>query len=171
MVAALGLKPIIKKHNMYSFCIDLDGTLKTDVDFDCPEDHPNKLRVQSGMFNYSFLKRNNVDKFLQACQKKGDLYLTTAAGGGYAKRCLKLLGIERFFDEIVDIEKQIARNWPQMKGKMIWIDNDREGLNGKISRLSPRLSSKEMDIWVIDTYMGESDNVMDELVAEIEKLQ
>lgn len=171
MAAASGLKQIRKRHNMYSFCIDLDGTLKTDVDFDCPKENPDKLTIQSGFSSYSFLKRNNVDRFLQTCQKKGKLYLTTAAGGGYAKKCLKVLGIEQFFDEIVGIEKQMGRNWPQMSGRMIWIDNDRDGVRGKISRLSPSLSTRQMDVWVIDTYMGDSDNVMEELIREIENLE
>lgn len=154
----------------YSFCIDLDGTLKTDVDFECPDNHPEKLVVESPSYSYSFLKRNDIDAFLSACRKKGRLYLTTAAGGAYAKKCLKLLEIEHFFDEIVPIEKQLMRHWPQMKGKMIWIDNDSQGLDGKIARLSYSLAAKEMEKWVIETYMGKPDKTMMELVSEIDML-
>lgn len=152
----------------YTFCIDLDGTLKTDPDFLC-YGYDNVITVQTTR-TYNMIPRNGIREFLRAAQAKGKVYLTTGAGTAYGEKVTAALGVREFFREIVGSDKMTTGRWPRFEGKIIWIDNDPEGLKSKIAHLPDRMSLRQMDTWIIDTFMGEPDGTMQELIEEIEKL-
>ena len=155
----------------YIFCIDLDGTLKTDPDFDCTG-FPSAIRVTTSK-TYDMVPRNNIQEFLAAAKNKGTVYMTTAAGTAYGEKVSKALDVYQYFDDIVGADRMIRQQWPNMgrDKKIIWIDNDREGLEGKIRHLPYNVRHLEMETWIIDTFMGNPDNVAQELIEEINKLE
>jgi hypothetical protein len=151
------------------FVIDLDGTLKTDANavppFECPS-----ISIKSGDKSYTFAKRPHIDDFLRAASTKGQLYLGTAGGKGYATKVLKAMNIDGYFDKIITAE-DFARGISFIKN-CIFIDNDSEMGNLKMAKMA-KTSTKciRQDLWTIDTFLGNnSDKTMLELVEEIEKL-
>ena len=153
---------------MYTFCIDLDGTLKTESDFNC-SGFNNVIIVKTSR-TYRMLKRKGVDDFLSAAKERGVVYMTTAAGTTYGEKVAEGLGIRQYFDDIIGADRMVRGQWPQFKGDIIWIDNDREGLNLKINRLPYKVRYAVMDTWIIDTFEGVEDSTMKELCEEIKKL-
>ena len=86
-----------------SIMIDLDGTLKTEHDA-IPPFEVTTIDVTSGSKKYTFGARPYTHEFLTEAKKKADLYLGTAAGGGYARRVIKAIGIEDYFTDIISAE-------------------------------------------------------------------
>lgn len=151
------------------FCVDLDGTLKTDMDAVGPWE-VESITIVSGPHQYTFAPRPNVKKFLEAAKSKGQVFLTTAAGGGYARRVVKALGIDQYFDRIIAAE-EFNRGIPFLKN-CIFIDNNPEMGLLKMDRMQkPSTIPTRQDLWSVDTFNGNSDDkTMLELVAEIENL-
>ena len=152
----------------YDFCIDLDGTLKTESDFDCTG-FDNTIIVNTSK-DYEMIARNGIKEFLEAAKRKGKVYLTTAAGTGYGIKVTKALGVHGYFSDIIGSDKMVMGNWPQFAGKIIWIDNDSHGVDLKMNRLPYTVKNKKMETWIIPTFVGVPDDTMAELVAEIERL-
>jgi len=156
--------------------VDLDGTLKTESDAVPPFEVPS-VHVTSGSKKYIFGIRPHIQEFLSEAKKKADLYLGTAGGGGYARRVLAAMDIESYFTGIISAE--VFRNGDPCFGcfkNAIYIDNDHETVDLKIDRISSshyfrRIMPGRQDKWVIDTFLGNSnDKTMLELAEEMKKL-
>lgn len=156
----------------YVFCVDLDGTLKTEVDFNVKK----TLKSTSDIIKvkidkvYEMIPRNGIKDFLNIAKKKGKVYMTTGGTTEYGEKIAFGLGIRNLFDEIVGFDRMIAQDWPILDGKIIWIDNDPIILDKKIKNLPLNKNTKNMEKWIISTFMGIEDQTMQELVQEINKL-
>jgi len=151
------------------FVIDLDGTLKTDAHAEPPFECPS-ITLKAGDHSYTFAKRPHVDDFLKAASTKGQLYLGTAGGGGYARMALEALGITQYFDKVISRSNFMA-GIPFLKN-CIFIDNDKEMGGLKMAKMAKTSATPiRQDLWTIDTFMGDlKDKVMLELIEEINKL-
>lgn len=149
--------------------IDLDGTLKTDSHTEPPWECPS-ITVKSGIMEYTFAKRPHVDEFLKAASVKARLYLGTTGGGGYARRVIKAMDIEQYFDKIISAE-DFGRGIPFLKN-VVFIDNDSEMANLKMSKMASTSAAPiRQDLWIIDTFMGNAnDKTMLDLIEEIKGL-
>ena len=156
--------------------VDLDGTLKTESGAVGPFE-VESINVTSGSKKYTFGIRPHIHDFLSEAQKKADLYLGTAGGGGYARRVLEAMNIENYFTGVISAEN--FRNGDPCFGKFknaIYIDNDEETINLKIDRIASsylfrRIIPGRQDRWVIDTFLGNAnDKTMLELVEEMKRL-
>jgi FMN phosphatase YigB (HAD superfamily) len=149
--------------------VDLDGTLKTEHDAVGPFE-TETLTVQSGSKVYTFAVRPYIHDFLKAASSKARLYLGTAGGGGYARRVLKAMGIENYFDRIIAAE-DFGRGIRFMKN-CIFIDNDTETGQLKMGKMAATYTRPiRQDLWTIDTFLGNADDkTMLELIEEIKTL-
>lgn len=151
--------------------LDLDGTLKTEHN-DVGPYEVSSVTIKSGSNTYVLAPRPHLHEFLDFALDKADLVLTTAGGGGYARRILAALDIEKYFGKI--IAAQDFRNGFRFRidSKYILIDNDSEMADLKMDKLKGSFSSHpDINIWVIDTYHGSKDDTtLLELREEIDKL-
>lgn len=154
----------------FTIVVDLDGTLKTEAEDDGPFDI-DSLTVESGSKNHTFAIRPHVHEFLQAIKSKGDLYLGTASGRGYATKVLKAMEIEDYFDKIITAEN-FMRGIPFLSD-CIFIDNNSEMGRLKMEKMPPRMNQPviRQDLWTIDTFMGnEDDNELLDVIDELNDL-
>lgn len=153
--------------------LDLDGTLKTDGGYTVKEGDEGIVTIKGSRGNdYSFLARPHAKEFCAFLASKYLLYLTTLSVNPYSTNALVGLGVRQYFHGIVDAKKMMARNFPQVKYPLLWIDNDAEGVRIKRNAkgMSTYVSGKE-DVWIVSTYNGYKDDnellgVMDELKKE-----
>lgn len=157
--------------------VDLDGTLKTESDAIGPFEVAS-LNVTSGPKNYIFAVRPYIHDFLTEAKSKAQIYLGTAGGGGYARRVLKAMGIDGYFEGIIAAEN-FRDGMPCFKyfKNAIYIDNDEEIANLKIAKIQAKYLFKggsipvRQDMWIIDTYLGKKDDhTLLDLAKEIRKL-
>lgn len=152
--------------------LDLDGTLKTDMDTNGPFESPS-ITIQSGDHNYTFVQRPHLHEFLDAVSKKARLVLSTAAGGGYARKMLKAMSIDSYFSTIIAAEDYRKQFVFKQGVRHIFIDNNAEMVQQKVNALSGGWASHgaQKEIWVVNTYLGDrEDKTLLELKAEIEKI-
>ena len=151
--------------------LDLDGTLKTEHDDTGPYEVPS-VTVESGTKEYILAPRPHLHEFLNSAYKKAELVLTTAGGGGYARRVLKALNIEDYFSKIIAAQDFRNRYTFRQGCKYILVDNDSELADIKIDKLKGFIMAQpDISIWVIDTYHGSKDDkTLLELKEEIENL-
>jgi len=149
--------------------VDLDGTLKTEHDA-IPPFEVDSITVRSGTKTYTFAPRPHVEEFLKVASSKARLYLGTAGGGGYARRVLKAMGIDNYFDKIIAAE-DFGRGISFLKN-CIFIDNNTEIGQLKIAKMATTYTQPiRQDLWTIDTFLGNSDDkTMLELIEEIQSL-
>jgi hypothetical protein len=167
--------------NNLTLFLDLDGSLKTEYDDAPPFEEPS-ITIESGTNRYVFASRPNLKIFLDIAVKKAEnVILSTAAGGGYARRVLKAIGIETYFTGIIAAEDYSKRYPFKNDKRYIFIDNDRNMVNAKINALigldngiitpNSNHSMNNIETWVIDTYHGSKDDkTMIELAEAINKL-
>lgn len=137
--------------------LDLDGCLKTDHNATGPFEVPS-LHVVSGSKTYTFGIRPYLDDFLTAAKDKATLYLGTLGGGGYARRVIKAMDIDHYFDGIISAENfRDGMSCFSKFGNAIYIDNDAEVARLKIEKiqrgyaLRNHVSSGKQDMWIIDS--------------------
>lgn len=151
--------------------LDLDGCLKTEHDDVGPFEVPS-ITVQSGSKTYVFAQRPHLHELLNTASQKAELILTTAAGGGYARKVLSAMNIRDFFSRIIAAED--FKNCYNFRYgyKYILVDNNHELAELKFNRLKgATMSQPEQYIWIVDTYHGSKDDkTLLELKEEIEKL-
>ncbi len=149
--------------------VDLDGTLKTDVGA-VPPFEVETITTNCYGKEYIFGIRPHIEEFLKAAKLKGRLYLGTAAGGGYAEKMLRVLGITNYFDKVISAQ-DFVRGFPCLRN-CIFIDNDHESGLLKINKMGKASTPIiRQDLWTIDTFLGDSDDkTMLELVEEIKQL-
>ena len=152
--------------------LDLDGTLKTDMDTNGPFESQS-ITIKIGENSFSFVQRPHLHEFLDAVSKKAKLVLSTAAGGGYARKMLKAMNIDSYFATIIAAEDYRKQFVFKQGVRHIFIDNNAEMVQKKIDALSGGWASHgaQKEIWVVNTYLGDKlDKTLLELKEEIEKL-
>lgn len=151
------------------FMFDLDGTLKTAHDNNGPFNVPH-ITVESGEFTYNMLKRPHVDEMLQAANKVGRVFLSTAAGGGYARKVLKAFEIEDYFEKIIAVED--FRMGIPYYSNCVFIDDDRELVRLKMDSMAKGSSNPiRQDCWIVPVFQGNADDkVCLEIIEEINKV-
>ena len=149
--------------------IDLYGTLKTDANAVGPFE-VDSITTNCYGKEYTFAIRPHVEEILKAAQSKGRLYLGTAAGGGYAEKVLRVMGITNYFDRTIAAQ-EFVRGFPVLRN-CIFIDNDKESGLLKMDKMQKSSTSIiRQDLWTIDTFMGNKDDkTMLELAEEIRNL-
>lgn len=148
-------------------CLDLDGTIKTDVGFIAKDN--NVLKTSGLKKEYAFKKRPYCQELCEYIQKNYKLYITTAASKKYAKTCLELMGINDYVDLIIGREDYINK---RIRENFVLIDNDSEIADIKVDALTKPYGSKYLQgIWIVDTFDGnEEDKTCLELLEEIKSL-
>lgn len=153
------------------FMIDLDGTLKTDMDTDGPFETPS-FSVQAGKKGtYSFAIRPHAHEFLKAAKEKGHVYLSTAGGAGYATKVLNALGLESYFERLYTAEKFM--NGIPFFPNVVFIDNSNTMGQLKVEKMQGQSHRKSVrqDLWIVDTYNGgPDDTTLLEAIDDIKKL-
>jgi len=155
--------------NYLTIVVDLDGTLKTDATATGP------FEVESITTNcygkeYTFAPRPHIEEFLKAAKSKSRLYLGTAAGGGYAEKVLRIMGITNYFDRVISAV-EFVRGYPVLTN-CVFIDNDKESGLLKMDKMQKSATTIiRQDLWTIDTFLGNADDkTMLELIEEIQSL-
>jgi hypothetical protein len=151
--------------------IDLDGTLKTDMDATGPFEVPS-MTVQCGNKIYTFGQRPHLHEFLDAVSKKAELILTTAATRNYAKKVLELMNISDYFSRIIAREDFVNGYRFLYSHKYILIDNDAEMADLKMNKLKGLgMSNAEKEIWTVDTFQGNKDDkTLLEILEEVNRV-
>ncbi len=149
--------------------VDLDGTLKTDVDAK-GDFQTQTIIVKSGNKSYTFAVRPYLHEFLSACKSHGDLFLGTASGKGYAEKVLKSMNVRDYFDRVYTVE-DFSRGIPYFDN-CIMIDNDSEIGMLKLSKIAfSRKPPIRRDLWTIDTFTGmASDHTLLDLIVELKDI-
>jgi len=149
--------------------VDLDGTLKTATSVDAGD-----LSVEVGASRWRFAKRPHVEEFLDAVAAVGRVMLCTAAGGAYAHRVLRALGIPDRFEAVFS-EESFARGLPWFD-RFILVEDDPDLGVQKIKCMvngappSPWASDGEIRsrIVVVPKYLGGPDDSLLAAVQEVE---
>jgi len=172
--------------------IDLDGTLKSEHDDNGPYDVPSltvqfgstthlfnkkspSLTVENGSKTHIFAQRPHLHEFLDFAKKYARIFLCTASGGVYARRVLKLMNVEDYFEKIIAAEDYAAGITFKSDWHCIFIDNSREMVDLKVQKLSEKQCLRsnlecKKDTWVIDTYHGSKDDTtLLDLIEELKK--
>ncbi len=150
--------------------VDLDGTLKTDVDSK-GDFQTQTIIVKSGNKSYTFAVRPYLHEFLSSCKSNGDLFLGTASGKGYAEKVLNAMNIRDYFDRVYTVE-DFSKGIPYFDN-CVMIDNDSEIGLIKLSKIAfSRKPPTRRDLWTIDTFTGlAADHTLLDLIGEIKSIE
>ena len=156
----------MKLNNGLKFIIDLDGTLKTESNFK-PLVEADTITVVSGKKTYCFSLRPYTLDLLLAARYKGEVFLGTAGGRGYARRILSATGLDKYFDRVYSVEDFVS-GIPYMPNCVI-IDNDEESADLKLGHMQiGSMPIIRREKWIVKTYMGDSED--EELLECIEAI-
>jgi len=155
----------------FTIFLDLDGTLKTEVDL-TPPFEVETLNVQSGTRSYNIGVRPNLIEFLDYAKSKASLALSTASGRRYARSVVNEMGIYHYFDHFYTIES--FNVGIPFFSNCIFIDNHEDAGMQKMDKMAKPnygVSVVRNDLWTIDTYFGtKDDTTMLDLIKELKDL-
>lgn len=160
---------------MYTdFFLDLDGTLKTDPDYDFKHGDT-VLSVDGNFGKYKFVARPFAKDLCEYLSSVGKLYLTTLSYKPYCNNALDVLGVSEYFSDVVDARKMKNYSFPP-SDNVLWIDNCPDGFKSKykfhqhsknieIRGLASAIYSvipahSERDFYQVETFMGNLDDTV-----------
>lgn len=146
--------------------LDCDGTLKTDYDHIVPSSEDSIVVMDKNEY-YSFLKRPYIEEFLKFAKDNFRLCLGTFGGRDYAYKVLEEMGIKEYFEKIYTWE-DFKDGIPFIED-LILIDNHAGMASSKIDSIEKKDVDKSHAIWVVDTYKGNSDDIV--LLKVMERLK
>ena len=151
---------------MEYFYIDLDGTLKTDIDFIGGTE---KYEDSMGR-EYPYIIRPYAKEFITGLKEFGKVMIMTLASRPYTDYFMDKIGVNGIIDEIYTREElvmnRLIKNLPTYR----LIENDWEIAQQKEKRilLAGGMFVKG-ETTIVPTYTGGEDGVLEKLLGEIQK--
>ena len=145
---------------MQYYFVDLDGTLKTDRDYQGGE------TLSLGDNRYGYRIRPHALEFLQELAKIGKVFICTLSSLRYATFFIDKIGAKDVVEEIYSREK--LDKMPKVPTYVL-IDNDGAMAKGKATFIERNNFVLKSKIVVVDTYAGNPDD--NELLLRLDEIK
>ena len=144
--------------------LDLDGTIKTDVDWKSDGKHESYISKKTGK-EYKYKIRPNVKEFVEGLKEMWSVSILTLSSQPYAEYFVERMGIEGIIDEVYSRDR--FDDIPMVSNYLL-IENDFSIAKGKQCLLEKGLVFEKKTI-IISTYEGNEDDK--ELIKLLERIK